>query len=113
MTEVSIDALRENSATTEDGQLTVTIGDEPLPVGQHRFRLTVTDDSGNVSLPADMTLTVLDTGRPTAVLRLRDARGRVVRNGRISHGSGFVLDASRSVDTGGGSIASYTFTLLD
>jgi hypothetical protein len=113
MTEVSIDELRENPVTTNDGQLTVTIGDEPLPVGQHRIRLTVTDDSGNESQPTDMTLTVLDTGRPTAVLQLRDDHGRPARGNRISHGRGFVLDARRSVDTGGGTIASYTFTLLD
>ncbi len=113
MAEVSIDELQANPITTDDGQLTVTIGDNPLPVGQHRVRLTVTDDSGNVSQPAEMTLTVRDTGRPTAVLQLRDARGRVVRNGSVAHGSGFVLDASRSLDTGGGSIASYTFELID
>ena len=39
-----------------------------LPVGQHRFNLVVTDDSGNQSQAAQLTVIVVDAIAPTAVL---------------------------------------------
>lgn len=67
-----------------------------LAIGRHRFRLVVTDDSGNQSQPADRQVLVVDNIAPTAVLEApkqvlqlqpfqlsgassRDSGGRVVR----------------------------------
>ena len=55
--------------------------DQKLPVGQHRFRLTVTDDSGNKSTPAVVSVIVADTTAPTAVLDLDQA---AVEDARLS-----------------------------
>lgn len=40
----------------------------PLAVGRHVFRLTVTDDAGNQSQPVDRQVLVVDNVAPTAVL---------------------------------------------
>ena len=44
---------------------------------------------------------VVDTTVPTAVLDLKDERGRTVTDGRIAFGSGFILSSRRLVDIGG------------
>ncbi len=77
-----------------------------LAVGQHRFRLTVEDDSGNQSQDAQLTVIVVDVFAPTAVLQLRDSRGRLVKDGEVPVGDDFILDGSSSSDIGG-SIESY------
>jgi len=75
----------------------------PLALGRHRFSLTVTDDSGNVSVPDEVEVIVADRTNPTAVLRAP----------RVAEfGANFDLDASRSFDVGGGRIARFTFTYL-
>jgi hypothetical protein len=86
--------------------------DDPLPVGRQRFRLVVVDEAGNESEPAFLELTVLDTEKPTAVLDVVDANGRVLQP-TVSAGSSFILSAARSSDLPPGKIKEYHFTLLD
>ena len=89
---------------TETPLVEVTISAESaLPVGRHRFRLIVTDDSGNASRPDEVDVIVADQDAPTAVLN----GPRIVASGRS-----FELNGSRSFDAGGGRIASYTWTYL-
>ncbi len=75
-----------------------------LPVGPHRFRLVVTDEADNDSLPVEVTVIVLDTGRPTAVL---DAPRTV------TFGQSIQLSAARSTDPEGSALKKFTWTLLD
>jgi hypothetical protein len=86
--------------------------DEKLPLGQHRFQLEVVDDSGNLSQPALITVIVVDTIAPTAILDLRDASGRVITDGQVNYGENFILNGSRSTDIGG-SIVGYTWSKID
>ena len=54
---------------TETPVVEVTVTrDKPLPSGQHRFQLIVSDDAGNVSAPAMVEVIVRDSQKPTAVL---------------------------------------------
>ncbi len=112
MTDITLEELlASNSVKTPDPRLDIQMPDQNLAVGQHRFSLTVTDDSGNQSTPAIISVIVQDTQAPTAVLDLRNEQGAQVINGRIEFGSGFILDGSRSTDVGG-SIESYTWEIL-
>jgi hypothetical protein len=112
MTDITLEELLSTgSAKTTDPRLVVQMPDQKLSVGQHRFSLTATDDSGNTSTPAMITVIVRDSKAPTAVLDLRDARGAQVIDGRIEFGAGFILDGSRSTDIGG-RIESYTWEIL-
>lgn len=89
---------------TEEDTIEVTISpNNALRPGRHRFRLVVADDSGNESEPDEVEIVVLDSERPTAVLRAP---------ARVSFGSSFRLDGSASTDAGGGSIVSYSWTYL-
>ncbi len=102
MTDVTLEQLlAATKVETTDSQLVIQMPNQKLAVGQHRFNLTVQDDSGNQSNAAQITIIVVDTAAPTAVLDLRDERGRTVTNGRIEFGSGFILSGRRSVDIGG------------
>lgn len=112
MTDVTLEELlAETKVKTTDSQLVIQMPSQKLAVGQHRFGLTVQDDSGNVSNVAQVTVIVVDTTAPTAVVDLRDAQGRTVTNGRIEFGSGFILDGSRSVDIGG-TISGFEWEIL-
>ncbi len=112
MTEINLEELLEKgSAKTPDSRLEIKMPEQKLAVGQHRFSLTVTDDSGNPSTPAIITVVVQDTAAPTAVLDLRNEQGGQVINGRIEFVAGFILDGSRSTDIGG-AIESYTWEIL-
>jgi hypothetical protein len=112
MTDISLEnLLATEKAETADSQLVIQMPGQKLSVGQHRFSLSVDDDSGNVSQKALVTVIVVDTTAPTAVLDLRDEQGRTVTNGRIEFGSGFILDGRRSVDIGG-TIAKYTWEVV-
>ncbi len=75
----------------------------PLKPGKHVFRLVVTDDSGNDSEPANVTLIVLDTERPTAVIDLINPDGS--RNPepvvQVPFGKALQLSGERSSDIGG------------
>jgi len=75
----------------------------PLPLGRHRFRLTVTDDSGNTSAPDEVELIVADQSAPTAVLSVPKV---------VAFGKSFNLDGSRSFDVGGGKIVAWDWVYL-
>ena len=112
MTDIKLEELlATSSAKTPDPQLVIQMPDQKLAVGPHRFSLTVSDDSGNVSTPAIITVIVQDTAAPTAVLDLRNEDGRQVIDGRIEFGSGFILDGTRSTDIGG-TIESYLWEIV-
>jgi hypothetical protein len=84
----------------------------PLKVGKHTFQLVVTDDSGLDSEPALVTVIVQDTRRPTAVIDVHDAAGRVLPAPvRIGVGERFLLSGKRSSDIGG-TVTAWTWTLL-
>jgi hypothetical protein len=61
----------------------------PLAIGDHRFQLRVTDDSGNVSAPAIRIVRVFDNIPPTAVLDCP---------GPVTAGAAIVLRGQRSLD---------------
>ena len=75
----------------------------PLPLGRHRFRLIVVDDSGNRSMPDEVDVIVADQENPTAVLRAP---------GTVPFGASFPLDGRRSVDAGGGQVVRWVWTYL-
>jgi hypothetical protein len=49
---------------TETRVVEVTVTRDTLPPGQHRFRLIVTDDAGNVSTPALVEVVARDSQNP-------------------------------------------------
>jgi len=112
MTTKTLEDLRTGPIKTDDAVLTVQMPNEKLKVGGHTFQLVVADDSGNVSVPATITLIVVDTQAPTAVLTVTDEAGRPLEGNRIPFGTGFVLNGKRSVDIGG-NIVSFTWSLVD
>ena len=113
MTTKTLEEIRANPIKTDDATLTIQMPNDKLNIGGHTFQLVVADDSGNVSVPATLTLVVVDTQAPTAVLAVRDEQGRVVIGNRIAFGANFMLDGRRSVDAGGGNLVSYTWSLVD
>ena len=102
MTNITLEKLlAAQKVETADSQLVIQMPAQKLAVGQHRFSLTVEDDSGNHSQAAQITVIVVDTEAPTAVFDLQDAQGRTIADGRIAFGAGFILSGKRSVDVGG------------
>lgn len=76
---------------------------KPLPLGRHRFRLIVVDDSGNKSIADEVNVVVADQENPTAML---------VAPKIVAFGNSFTLDGSKSFDLGGGTVAQYVWTYL-
>lgn len=74
-----------------------------LPIGRHRFRLIVVDDSGNVSQPDDADVIIADTTAPTAVMAVP---------GSVAFATSFTLDGRKSFDAGGGKVVQYRWTYL-
>lgn len=112
MTTINIDELREQQTVeTEDARLVIQMGDEPLPLGEHRFNLQVVDNSGNESTTALVSVFIIDTTAPTAILRVMNSQGLPVS--RIPYGDEFVLDARMSTDAGGGTISRYIWRMVD
>ena len=74
-----------------------------LPLGRHRFRLIVVDNSGNLSAPDEVDVIVADQTAPTAVLRAPST---------VAFATSFPLDGRGSVDAGGGQIVRYRWTYL-
>lgn len=106
------------------GQTTEVVADEPkldvlvdaqnlLKVGKHVFQLVVTDDAGNDSEPATVTIIVQDRERPTAVIDLVNAAGERISTPsvEIPLGQRFLLLADRSSDIGG-VVRGFRWTLL-
>lgn len=83
-------------------EVTVDPG-SPLPVGRHRFRLVVVDDSGNASKPDEVLVFVADNEAPTAVLAGPEI---------VGFGATFELSGEKSFDVGGGKITTYRWTYL-
>ncbi len=77
--------------------------DKPLPLGKHRFRLIVIDDSGNKSIADEVQVIVADQQNPTAVLNAPTA---------VAFGASIPLDGSKSFDVGGGKVVQYVWTYL-
>jgi len=88
---------------TPESEIEVTVNPQvPLPVGRHRFQLVVVDDSGNVSEPDGVEVTVKDTSKPTAVLQVPR---------EVNFGQSFQLTGKQSFDVGG-KIVRYRWPLL-
>ncbi|MBO0749320.1 MAG: hypothetical protein J2O44_02670 [Porphyrobacter sp.] len=83
-----------------------------LPLGPNRFSLVVVDDSGNESEPFILTVTVVDTDKPTAVLQVVNSDGKVLPP-TVPSGQTFILSGAGSQDKAPGTIKEYRFTLLD
>ena len=83
-------------------EVTITT-DKPLAIGRHTFRLIVVDDSGNRSLPDEVTIIVTDQTAPTAVLKAPSS---------VASGTSFNLDGRQSIDSGGGRVVQYIWTYL-
>jgi hypothetical protein len=75
----------------------------PLKPGKHVFQLVVTDDAGNESAPANVTIIIEDQERPTAVIDLLEERGGRIAEPevRLAFGQAFRLTGDRSSDVGG------------
>ena len=113
MTTIKVEQILEGPQTTTDSQLVVSMAGFQLPVGQHQLSLSVSDSSNNTSkTPAIITIFVVDTEAPTPRLELRNEEGQLVPENQIPFGATFVLDGSRSADTGGGTIVSYEWSLI-
>jgi hypothetical protein len=86
----------------------------PLKVGKHVFNLVVTDDSGNPSAPAVITIIVTDGELPTAVIDFIGADGRRIPDPQVTvpFGAAFQLTGERSSDVGGEPVA-WTWTLQE
>lgn len=98
------DFIINNDVRTDTPTVEVTIApSNPLPLGRHTFRLVVVDDSGNSSIPDEVTVIVADSQNPTAVLSAPRS---------VGFGSSFNLDGTRSFDAGGGRVVSYLWTYL-
>ena len=110
MSTIKLEDILGGAQETEDAQLRIDMPGEKLPVGQHRFQLTVADSSGNKSQPAIVLVAVLDTQAPTAILVARNLEGQPVN--KVPFGRGFILDGSKSTDVGGGKIVRYSWRLV-
>jgi hypothetical protein len=86
----------------------------PLKVGKHVFNLVVTDDSGNVSAPAVITIIVADGALPTAVIDFINADGKRIPDPQVTvrFGEVFQLSGERSTDEGGKPVT-WTWTLKE
>lgn len=76
---------------------------KPMRLGSYTFRLQVTDDSGNLSTPFEVVVSVVDEGKPNAV---------ITGPSRVPFGKGFTLSGERSSDAGGGRIEKFSWTLI-
>lgn len=116
MTDIILEDIQKatdvDPVKTTDSTLHIDQAGEKLPLGEHKFELTVVDSSGNRSAPATVLVFVIDTENPTAILELQDANGRPVSENRISFGSSFILYGKRSTDAGGGTIKEYIWKMV-
>ncbi len=107
MPQIKSSNLQVNSpieARAPDTSLLITADrKKPLPVGVHTFQLQVVDDSDNASQGSRVRVIVVDDKAPTAVITAPE---------RVPFGSSFTLSGERSVETGGGKIVKYIWTLV-
>jgi len=98
------DFVINTDVVTKEPTVEVTItAAKPLPLGRHRFRLVVIDDSGNKSVPDEVVIIVADQQNPTAVLGAPSV---------VAFGASIPLDGRKSFDVGGGTVAQYIWTYL-
>jgi hypothetical protein len=83
-----------------------------LKLGRHDFELVVTDDAGNDSSPLRVTILVVDTQRPNAVVNVLDERGQPLEDNRVPRKTNFILDASKSFDPNDGTITGYLWRYI-
>ena len=89
---------------TDAPTIEVTLSaDKPLPLGRHKFRLIVVDNSNNKSAPDELEVLVADQAAPTAVLNAPKV---------VALGTSFNLDGTKSFDLGGGQVVTYLWTYL-
>lgn len=112
MSTVKLEDIQAGTQTTSDSALQIEMPDGKLPIGQHKFALKVVDNSGNQSQFATLSVLVIDTQAPMAILELRDASGQPVPDNRIPYGTSFILDGKKSTDVGGGNIVKYIWELI-
>lgn len=103
----------DTTVKSDEPKLDIAVdAQHPLPIGKNVFSLVVSDDSGNNSAPASVTIIVTDTQRPTAVVDFLDAAG--VRNPApqvvVPFGTKFSLTGERSSDIAG-QVKSFSWTL--
>ncbi|MDB6151409.1 MAG: hypothetical protein JWQ44_2857 [Chthoniobacter sp.] len=77
---------------------------KPMRLGSYVFRLQVSDDSGNLSEPVEFKLSVVDEGKPVAV---------ITGPTRVPFGRSFTLSGERSRDTEGGTVAKFSWMLIE
>jgi hypothetical protein len=114
MSDITLEEFQSGEEVrTEDALLRVVVSQsDPLSIGAHIIELVVTDNAGNSSVPARVQLIVQDSQRPTAVLNVADAQGRVLDEPVVEIGTSFILTAKGSMDVSPGTgIASYTWRL--
>lgn len=91
-------------AAAPDATLVITIDpNRPLAIGGYIFQLEVTDNSGNRSQPVQARLFIVDTQAPTAIISAPRT---------VPFNTEFTLSGAESRDVGGGTIASYIWTLI-
>lgn len=85
----------------------------PLKIGKHVFQLVAVDDTENASVPATVTIIVVDRERPTAVIEVINARNERIAapTVEIPFREEFVLTGDKSTDIGG-EVKNYVWTLL-
>ena len=89
---------------TKESTIEVTVNAaKPMPLGRHRFRLIVVDDSGNKSIPDEVEVVIADQENPTAILGAPKI---------VPLGKSFPLDGGKSFDVGGGTVTQYVWTYL-
>src|SRR2546423_3295712 len=71
--------------------------------GSYVFQLVVLDEAGNQSAPTTFQVVVVDDTAPTAVITGPE---------RVPAGKPFTLSGERSMDTDGGKIVRYIWTLI-
>lgn len=105
---------KDTTITAPEPQLDVLASQQtPLTTGKHVFQLVVTDDSGNQSDPATITIIVRDTVKPTAVIDFINADGGTVPTPTVEvpFGARFGLSGKRSSDIGG-TVQSFIWQLM-
>ena len=107
MPTISSSALQVNVSVTgpaPDATLIITSDpNRPLAVGTYVFQLEVVDNAGNRSQPVLARIAVVDRQAPTAIISAPR---------EVPFNSEFTLSGAESRDVGGGTIATYVWTLM-
>ena len=91
------------TSAAPDSLLTISVDSaNPLRPGSYQFQLVVTDDSGNNSNPATVSLVIADDQAPTAVIDAPE---------RVGFAKEFSLSGKRSIDIGG-KLTKFEWTLI-